>query len=168
MFSYRPPQMAEQMQGDQLEPTYSSSVRIRDVALKTYQKQWTIGRSGKRGSGISLLVARKDDDDDQSFGDCPKCTNRNWYHPHIHVPLFFSLSNSRYLSLFSLSFIFTFHGIVKSIILRVFHFFFFFGLSLSLVVWLRLGDLFVSRNSSEICASWYPGQILGCTYTICS
>ena len=36
---YEPPHMAEQKQGDQLEPTYSSSVRIRDVALWTYQKR---------------------------------------------------------------------------------------------------------------------------------
>ena len=43
--------------------TYSSYVRIRDVALKTYQRRWIIGRSGERGSGISVLVARHDDDD---------------------------------------------------------------------------------------------------------
>ena len=36
MFSYSPPHMAEQKQGDQLEPTFSTSVRIRDVALRTY------------------------------------------------------------------------------------------------------------------------------------
>ena len=46
---------------DQLEHTYSSYVRIRDVALKTCQRRWTIGRSGERGSGISVLVARHDD-----------------------------------------------------------------------------------------------------------
>ena len=39
--------------------------RIRDVALKTCQKRWMIGRSGERGSGISVLVARHDDDDFQ-------------------------------------------------------------------------------------------------------
>ena len=38
-FSYEPPHMAEQKQGDQLEPTYNSSVRIRDVAMRTCQKQ---------------------------------------------------------------------------------------------------------------------------------
>ena len=43
--------------------TYSSSVRIRDVVLKTCQRRWTMGRSGGRGSWISLLVARYDDDD---------------------------------------------------------------------------------------------------------
>ena len=42
--------MDKQRQDDQLEPTYSSSLPIRDVALKTYRKQWTIGRGGERGS----------------------------------------------------------------------------------------------------------------------
>ena len=64
MYSYRPPHMAVQKQDDQLEHTYSSSVRIRVVALKTCQRRWTIGRSGERGSGISVLVARHDDDDE--------------------------------------------------------------------------------------------------------
>ena len=32
--------------------------------LKTYLGRWTIGRSGERGSGISVLPARYDDDDD--------------------------------------------------------------------------------------------------------
>ena len=58
------PHMARQKQDDQLEHTYSSYVRIRDVALKTCQRRWTIGRSGERGSGISVPVARDDDDDD--------------------------------------------------------------------------------------------------------
>ena len=49
------PYMAEQKQDDHLEHTYSSSVRIRDVALKTCQRRWTIRRSGERGSGISVL-----------------------------------------------------------------------------------------------------------------
>ena len=48
---------------DQLEHTYSSYVRIRDVALKTCQRRWTIGRSGERWSGISVLAARHDDDE---------------------------------------------------------------------------------------------------------
>ena len=69
MYSYGAPHIAEQKQGDQLEPTYSSSVRIRDVALKTSQKRWTIGKGGKRGSGISVLVAQDDDDDDDDDDD---------------------------------------------------------------------------------------------------
>ena len=59
----KPPHMAEQKQDDQPEPTYSSSARIRDVALKTCRRRWTIGRSGERGSGISVLAARHGDDD---------------------------------------------------------------------------------------------------------
>ena len=38
--------------------TYGSYVRIRDVALKTYWRRWTIGRSGEIGQG------HDDDDDD--------------------------------------------------------------------------------------------------------
>ena len=53
----------EQNQGDQLEPTYSSSVRIRGVAMRTCRKRWTIGRGGERGSGISVLMARQEDDE---------------------------------------------------------------------------------------------------------
>ena len=65
------PHMAELKQDDQLEHTYSSFVRIRDVARKTCQKRWTIGKSGERGSGISVLAARHDEDisiNDQSIG----------------------------------------------------------------------------------------------------
>ena len=42
--------------------TYTSYARIRDVDLKTCQRRWTIGKSGERGSGISVLAARHDDD----------------------------------------------------------------------------------------------------------
>ena len=56
--------MDEQRQDDQLGPTYSSSVPIRDLTLKTCPKQRTIGRGGERGSGISVLMARRDNDDD--------------------------------------------------------------------------------------------------------
>ena len=64
MYSNGPLHMDVQRQNDQLETTYSSSVPIQDVALRTCQKQWTIGRGGERGSGISVLIARHDDDDD--------------------------------------------------------------------------------------------------------
>ena len=39
MYSYGPTHMAKQKQDDQLKHTYSSYVRIRDVALKTCQKR---------------------------------------------------------------------------------------------------------------------------------
>ena len=54
--------MANQKQDGQLEHTYSSYVMIRDVTLKTSQRRRMIGRRGKRGSGISVLAARHDDD----------------------------------------------------------------------------------------------------------
>ena len=63
MYSYGSPHMAPQKQDDQLERTFSSYVRIQDVVPKTYLGRWTIGRSGERGSGISVLPARYDDDD---------------------------------------------------------------------------------------------------------
>ena len=63
MYSYGPPHMAEQKQDDQHEHTFNNYVRIRDVVEKTCQMRWTIGKSGERGSGISVLPARHDDDD---------------------------------------------------------------------------------------------------------
>ena len=61
--------MAEQKQDDQLEHTYSSYVRIQDVARKTCRGRWTIGRSGERESRISVQAARHDDDNnDDEFG----------------------------------------------------------------------------------------------------
>ena len=64
MYSYGSPHTAAQKQDDQHERTFSSYVRIQVVVLKTYLGRWTIGRSGERGSGISVLPARYDDDDD--------------------------------------------------------------------------------------------------------
>ena len=55
--------MANQKQDDQLEHSYSSYMIIRDVSLKTCRRRWMIGRRGERGSGISMLAARHDDDD---------------------------------------------------------------------------------------------------------
>ena len=72
MFSYGPPHIVKQEEGDRLEPTYSSSVRIRDVAQSTCQKRWRIRRSGETGSGISVLAASYEndgDDDDDDDGD---------------------------------------------------------------------------------------------------
>ena len=59
--------MAVQKQDDQHEHTFSNSVRIRDVLQKTCLRRWTKGKSGERGSGISVLPARHDDDDDCNF-----------------------------------------------------------------------------------------------------
>ena len=59
-----PPHMAMQKQDDQLELTYSNYVRTQDVTLKTCRRWWVIGRSGERESGISVLAAWHNDDDD--------------------------------------------------------------------------------------------------------
>ena len=61
MYSYGPPHMALQKQEDQHEHTFSNYVRIEDAVLKTCLRQWAIGKSGERGSGISMLPARHDD-----------------------------------------------------------------------------------------------------------
>ena len=58
--------MGEQMQDDQLEPTYNSSVLIQDVTLRTCRKQWRIEKRGGKWSGISVLMAQHDDDDDDT------------------------------------------------------------------------------------------------------
>ena len=80
MYSYGFPHMAAQKQDDQHERTFSSYVRIQVVVLKTYLGRWTIGRSGERGSGISVLPARYDDDDDIYI-----------YNICLHIPFFFKL-----------------------------------------------------------------------------
>ena len=38
--------------------------KTQGVTLRTCRRRWMIGRSGERGSGISVLAARHDDDDD--------------------------------------------------------------------------------------------------------
>ena len=48
-------------------PAQTYIQQLQDVALKTYQRWWTIGKSGERGSGISMLAARHDDDDDDDM-----------------------------------------------------------------------------------------------------
>ena len=101
----------------------------------------------------------------QVFVKCFKHTN--WYHHHCHVShhFFSSLARSKYLSVFSCSFIFTqwstqtaestrwqvlFLMLLKS----------WFGLLV------ELGDLFVLQNFREFYVSQFPGRILLCAYTI--
>ena len=86
MYSYGLLNMAVQMQGGQFEPTYSRSVRIRGVALVTYQKQWTMGSGGERGSGISVLMVRQDDDEDMI--DLYDFTRRMFTSPNPRINTF--------------------------------------------------------------------------------
>ena len=71
--------MAVQKQDDQHKHTFSSYVRIQDVVLKTCLGRWTIGRSGERGSGISMLPARHDDDDDDILYTSVDLMNENCF-----------------------------------------------------------------------------------------
>ena len=64
------PNMAGQKPDDQHKHTFSSYVKIRDVALKTCLSWWTIGKSGERWSVISVLVAWHDDDYDDDGSKC--------------------------------------------------------------------------------------------------
>ena len=79
MYSYGPPLMAEREQDDQLEHTYSSHVKIRDVVQKTRRRRWMIGKSGERGSGISVRVVRHDDDDDDIYTERERGGQRKTY-----------------------------------------------------------------------------------------
>ena len=84
----------------------------------------------------------------------------------FHI-LFSSLARSWYLSLLSSSFNFTLWSAntAKSTIWQVL---FFCWLQLGLVIWARLGDLFVSQNPREAYPYHSPGQILCCAFTVCS
>ena len=63
MYSYGLPHMDEKRLNDQLEPIYSSSVPIQNVAWKTWREWWTIAMGDERGSEKSMLAAWQDDDD---------------------------------------------------------------------------------------------------------
>ena len=83
MYSYGP----LHKQGDHLKPIYRSSVRIRGVALRICRKRWTIGRGGKKGSGISVPMARQDDNDEMLHLTCivPSLKKHNYYPCYINV-----------------------------------------------------------------------------------
>ena len=101
MYSYGTPHMAVQKQDDQHEHTFSSYVRIRDVVLKTCLGRWTIGRSGERESGISVLPARHDDDDDCYDSELNPC--------NIYELGFVNISSKQaHVSLYVLVFFFSF------------------------------------------------------------
>ena len=73
--------MAVQKLDDQHEHTFSSYVRIRDVVLKTCLGR----RSGERGSVISVLPARHDDDDVKFEGLIGSDHTHEYTHTHTHT-----------------------------------------------------------------------------------
>ena len=95
MYSYGPPHMAEQKQDDRLERACSSSVRIRDVALKTCRRRRTIGRSGERGSVISVLTARHDNDDILLFTVCTELYGERYCCLNLMIFLILQIPSKR-------------------------------------------------------------------------
>ena len=91
-----------------------------------------------------------------------------WYHCHIHVPYFFSSQEkSWYLSLFSLSIIFTlwFTGTATSTLLMVLILFlFFFSITLSSYLAEIRWSVYISKFQ-KILASHSPGRIPCCAYS---
>ena len=81
---------------DQHEHTFSNYVRIRDVVKKTCWRRWKIGKSGERGSGISVLPARHDDDGDDIPRECVS-SPRYSYVPIYHTPSSIMLTNQKYI-----------------------------------------------------------------------
>ena len=82
----------------------------------------------------------------QSFGDCTKSTNYNWYHRNFHVPQFFQFPGN------SVFFQFLICGLAGQQSPRFSKFSFSCWLSLSLVIWLRVNDPFESQRS--LCISF--------------
>ena len=102
----------------------------------------------------------------QAFDDCFKHIIYNWYHCYPHIPLFFSsLAGSRYLFVLLLSFIFTLWLSECQNRLDG-KFFFSCKLTLALVFWLWLRDLFVSQNSREFYGSHSLIRIMVSSYII--
>ena len=87
MYFCGPLHMEEQRQDNQLELTYSSSVPIRDVVLKTIEK------GGEKGSGISKLMVQHDDDDDDDDDD----TYIHSYLASDHIYVSVNLSGNIYI-----------------------------------------------------------------------
>ena len=102
----------------------------------------------------------------QVFRDRSRFSNYNWYHYHHHFHIFFFSSQARlnYFSIFLISLIFDLYSAetAKSTRWQVLSLFFF----CCLVVWLRLGDLFVSQDPREFYASHFLGRVLVCSNDI--
>ena len=108
----------------------------------------------------------------QSFGDCSKCSNYNWYHRHFNFPsLCFVLKQGIGISFFRFQLI-LFCGLPvrQSSLFGCLSFYLFFSSFCwqGLVVWLRLDDPFVSQNPWEFCSSNSPILIPGWAYIACS
>ena len=98
----------------------------------------------------------------QFFGDCTKSSNYNWYHCHFHVPHSFFQFPSKKEELIFLFVFFHFYSVISqnskiNYLASSLFFFFFCWLLQHLVIWLRLGDPFVSQNPRGIGVPHAPG-----------
>ena len=77
-------------------PAYGQAKAGRPARTYIQQRWWMIGRCGERGSGISVLAARHDDDDEQYLKPfyCPQ-TNERWF---VEVSVVFDLFESSHES----------------------------------------------------------------------
>ena len=103
----------------------------------------------------------------QSFGNCSKHTNYNWYHHHPHIPQVFlvlwqglSICLSFYFLLFSLGGVLEYQNPLNG------KFSFSCKLALCLFFKLGLGDPSVSQNLREFHASHFLGRVLVCVDNI--
>ena len=87
--------MDKQRLNKQLEPIYSSSVPIQNVAWKTFQEQWMTETGGERGSGKSVLAAH-DGDDEPVF-----LSNTKNLHTVLWFQVFLSNTNNSYTYTFT-------------------------------------------------------------------
>ena len=114
-----------------------------------------------------LLISKFSSPLYQSFGNCTKSANYNWYHRHFHVQVFFFQFSSKVQILILLFTLFQFYSGVSRLCKVLnsassfFSFFFFFFL-FGLVVWSILGDPFVCQNPRGV--SFFKTNVGLCIY----
>ena len=88
----------------------------------------------------------------------------------IHVPfIFLDFSINVYIFIFLSAFFESEQSGQQSLQFDRFTYFFsFYWLSLCIVVWSRIDDLFLSQNPREVWMSFSPGRIQSCAQTACS
>ena len=91
----------------------------------------------------------------QSFGDCTKNTNCNWYNRHFHVPHFFQFPRKVEVIILLFTFL-LFHTVVRrdSKVHNSAAFFFCCWLLWDLVVWPNLVICLYLKISEEVCVSF--------------
>ena len=100
------------------------------------------------------------------LGSHSKGINYKWNHCHSDVPQFFQLSGNIQVFVYLFAFFYFHCGLLECQNPQDDKFFSCY-IILNLVLWLGLGDPFLSQDPIEFCVSYFLGQILVCAYTIC-